>query len=56
MTKIIVDKLTALRAICKYFDIPLFGTEPSYHKGVFRPTNDIEIEFDFDKENQKGVK
>lgn len=53
MTKIIVDKKTALRAVCKYFNIPLLGTDPEYY---FTPDNtvkspyNIEIYFDFESD------
>jgi len=48
MTKIKVDKITALRAVAEYFKIPMLGTQPTSHKGAFRLTDDIEIEFDFE--------
>lgn len=53
MTKIIVDKITALRAVAKYFDIELLGTYPANYSGTFRPTEDIEIIFDFEGQDDK---
>ena len=48
MTKITVDKITALRAICKYFDITVLGTPMSDKVGSLLIEQDIEIEFDFE--------
>ena len=54
MTKIIVDKKTALLAIMKYFNIPVMGTEPALYVNASNPINSlgIEIEFDFEKKKE----
>lgn len=49
MTKITVDKATAIRAICKYFDIETLGTPMSDKVGTLLFAHDIEIEFDFER-------
>jgi hypothetical protein len=48
MTKITVDKETALRAVCKLFDIPMFGTGDVYHRDNSKLMCNYEIEFDFE--------
>ena len=49
MTKITVDKQTALRAMYKYFGIPLFGTGDVYYRTNSQSEQcGVEIEFDFE--------
>jgi hypothetical protein len=53
MTKITVDKITALRAVCKYFDIQVLGTPLSGKVGNLLIEQDINIEFDFECKHGK---
>jgi len=48
VTRIIVDKEIALKAVCQYFGIPVLGTEPEFYVGSGIPAYPIEIEFDFE--------
>ncbi len=56
MTKIVVDKRTAMQAVCELFHIPIVGTQPIGYEGQIKPTTEIEIYFDFDKDYKKGDK
>uniref|UniRef100_A0A6M3JWL9 Uncharacterized protein n=1 Tax=viral metagenome TaxID=1070528 RepID=A0A6M3JWL9_9ZZZZ len=47
MTKITVDKETAIRAVCQHFNIPMFGTGDVYYRTNSK-LNGVEIEFDFE--------